>query len=388
MPSTVSSIPAVAIVLLSIACGERAPSDVTTTDSSGVAIVMSTAPDRSLPWAFTEEFRIGGADSGAGSFTRVSPFVVQADGHNRIVVLNRDQNAIEVYDSTGTLQSTFGAKGGGPGEFNFAVELLDLGGDQVAVLDVTKRAAVRWTSTGEVLPELHAAPGVRVMRGDTAWVSINIADTLRTVSGVGIAVGADTVALDTLVGPPRAVATLSCFSAMLPPMFGGFTVWDYHNGVVASSRQSTYAVDLFEGARLVRSLRRAIEPIPTTPDMAKRQYPEGWTVSFGSSGSCTMEPDEVAEKLGMASHLPVLNALAFGPRGTLWVDRHVFPGEPSVTDVFDRQGAYLGTVHGKGLPLGWLGDDRVLFAISDEETGVSVIGVFRISDAPAGAATS
>jgi hypothetical protein len=63
----------------------------------------------------------------------------------------------------------------------------------------------------------------------------------------------------------------------------------------------------------------------------------------------------------------------------LWVDRHVFPGELAVTDVFDREGVYLGTVHGKGLPLGWLGSDRVLFPIGNEETGVSVIGVFRIS---------
>ena len=65
---------------------------------------------------------------------------------------------------------------------------------------------------------------------------------------------------------------------------------------------------------------------------------------------------------------------------TLWVDRHAFPGEPAVTDVFDEAGAYLGTVHGMGLPLGWLGDDRVLFAIENDETGVSVIGLFRISE--------
>lgn len=60
------------------------------------------------------------------------------------------------------------------------------------------------------------------------------------------------------------------------------------------------------------------------------------------------------------------------------------PGEPAVTDVFDEAGAYLGTAHGMGLPLGWLGDDRVLFAIENDETGVSVIGIFRIADgAPA-----
>jgi hypothetical protein len=158
-------------------------------------------------------------------------------------------------------------------------------------------------------------------------------------------------------------------------------VWDFHDGSVAATRQSTYAVQVFEGSRLARSIRRSIAPVATTADMASREHPDGWTVSFGNDGECTLDPDEVAEKLGMASHLPVVTNVAFGPRGTLWVDRHVFPGDPSVTDVFDRVGAYLGTVRGLGLPLGWLDTDRVLFAIEDDATGVSVIGVFRISEA-------
>lgn len=378
VPSMLGAIAALA------ACGDSAPSDVSITDSAGVAIVTSTATDKPLPWSFAEEFRIGGADSGIGSFTSVSPAVVQTEGNNRIVVLNRDRNTVELFDGNGSPIASLGAKGSGPGEFNFAMELLDLGVDQIGLFDFTKMAAVRWSPSGDVLPELKVAPEARVLRGDTGWVSINITDSMRSVSGVGIAIGADTTALDTLVGPPRAMTTLSCFSAMLPPMFTGRMVWDYHGGTLAATNQVGYAVQLFQGKRLVRSIRRSIEPVATTPDMADREYPEGWTVSFGSGGGCTMQPNEVAEKLGMASHLPVLSSVAFGPRGTLWVDRHVFPGEPAVTDVFDREGAYLGTVHGKGLPLGWLSDDRVLFTIDDAETGVSVIGVYRITVAAGG----
>jgi hypothetical protein len=388
MRPTTTLMRAAVIALLSVACGDAAPSDVSTTDSAGVEIVMSTAPDRQLPWTFTEVLRIGGADSGIGSFTAASPAVVQTNGHNRITVLDRDRSVIEVFDGNGTLLGAYGAKGSGPGEFSFVLELLDLGEGEIGVFDFTKMAAVRWSASGQVLPELRGRPEARVWRGDTAWVSINVSDTIRTVSGVGVVVGTDTMALDTLVTPPRKMTTLSCFSAMLPPMFTGRMVWDYHDGLVAATRQSTYAVQLYQGPRLTHSIRRAIEPIPTTPDMAERQYPEGWTVSFGSGGGCTMEPSEVAEKLGMASHLPVLNNVAFGPRGTLWVERHVFPGEPPVTDVFDREGAYLGTVNGKGLPLGWLGDDRVLFAIEDDATGVSVIGVFRMTESTNEAASS
>ena len=109
-------------------------------------------------------------------------------------------------------------------------------------------------------------------------------------------------------------------------------------------------------------------------------YPEGWKVSFGGGGDCTIPGTEVAAKTGMASHLPSITGLSFGPRGTLWVARHTFPGDSAVTDVFTRDGGYMGTVSGFGLPLGWLGPDRILFPIEDVETGVAVIGVYRISE--------
>lgn len=49
-----------------------------------------------------------------------------------------------------------------------------------------------------------------------------------------------------------------------------------------------------------------------------------------------------------------------------------------MSDVFDAEGAYLGTVSGRGVPLGWLDDDRILFPIEDAATGVTVIGIYRI----------
>jgi hypothetical protein len=50
-----------------------------------------------------------------------------------------------------------------------------------------------------------------------------------------------------------------------------------------------------------------------------------------------------------------------------------------VVDVFDRAGAYLGTMTGRGIPLGFLGGDRVLLPVEDRETGVIRIGVYRMT---------
>jgi hypothetical protein len=174
---------------------------------------------------------------------------------------------------------------------------------------------------------------------------------------------------------------LGCFAAMLPPMFSGQMVWDEHGGVVALTPQTSYLVQLYRGDRLERSIRRPIAATPTTPEMARRQYPDGWSVSFSNGSDCSLDPAEVVAKTGMAPTLPVVQELAFGPRGTLWVARHAFPGDSATTDVFDRHGAYLGSVRGRGVPLGWLGEEKVLFAEEDPATGIVTIVVYRILDA-------
>jgi hypothetical protein len=205
-------------------------------------------------------------------------------------------------------------------------------------------------------------------------------DSLRALTGVLFARGGDTLRLDSLVTPPRAMVELSCFSAMLPPMFAGRMVWDEEGGVVALTPQTSYLVQLFHGERLVRSIRRPIAPVPTAPEMARRQHPDGWSVSFSNGSDCTLDPAEVAAKTGMAPTLPVLQDVAFGPRRTLWVARHAFPGDSATTDVFDHDGAYLGSVRGRGMPLGWLGEDLVLFAEEEPSTGIVTIVAYRILD--------
>lgn len=379
MPSCPIRVLALSLTL--VGCGEGPDPDVVRADSAGVELVTSGGSDRSLPWRFAELFRIGGADTGAGSFSQASRFTVETPSADRVVVFNRERSAVEVYDASGALLRSFGRPGGGPGEITFAFELLDAGPGEVAVLDYGKMAMVRWSPDGAVLDERKVSPELRVIRGDTAWGSLHITDSTRSVTGVIYASGPDTLRLDSLVSPPRAMVQLSCFAAMLPPMFSGQMVWDEEGGVVALTPQTSYLVQLYRGDRLVRSIRRPIAPQPTTPEMARRQHPDGWSVSFSGGSGCTLDPAEVVAKTGMAPTLPVVQDVAFGPRGTLWVQRHAFPGDTATSDVFDQRGEYLGSVRGRGLPLGWLGEDRVLFAEEDPTTGIVTIAGYRILDA-------
>ncbi len=377
----------VAMLFLSACGGAADPATPAVRDSAGVQIVTSPATDRSLPWRFTEVGRLGGAERGPAAFTAASPALVRTDGANRIVVLDRDRSLIAVFDGSGTPVMELGGAGGGPGEFSFAIELFDAGADEIAVFDFAKRAIVRWSARGELLAERRGDdwPGGwygMALRGDTTIIGLNADDSLRSLRRLVRMTPRDTVTLDSVLAPPAGMVDLGCVALRMSPMFSPRLTWRAHGASLAVVRQDEYRVDVYRGARLERSLRRPFAPEPTDPDAARRMHPDGWTVSFQGGGRCSVEGPEVAAKAGMADHLPVLADAAFGPDGTVWVARHAFPGDSSVTDVFDAGGAYLGTVHGRGLPLGWLAGDRILFPIEDELTGVTVIGIYRIERLP------
>ena len=96
-----------------------------------------------------------------------------------------------------------------------------------------------------------------------------------------------------------------------------------------------------------------------------------------------MPATEVGEKVGVAQFIPVIRRMLFAPDGFLWVERYTFTGETPAVDVFDAEGQYVGTASGRSLPLGFLGNDRVLFAIKNADDDTSVIGIFQISRAAA-----
>ena len=373
------------LLLAACAAPTADPLGTVTVDSAGVAIATAPAVDRALPWTFTEEFTLGGEEDGPAAFTSASARTVRTDGVDRIVVLDATNDRIEVFDGAGEHLRTVGGPGGGPGEFTFALELLDAGDGRIGLIDVSKMAVLLWAADGTLLSEERIADpstglGRRVLRGDTTTTMVEERDTVRTVNRLVQVVGSDTTLLARFEGAPGRFVQLSCVAVQMRPMFAPRLLWSNGWGEVAGATSSDYVVNVYRAGRLVRSIRREIAGRPSRPEDAERQYPDGWTVRFGGGGEgCTMDGSEVAEKVGVAPVLPVIDDLAFGPDGTLWVRRQGFPGDPAVVDLFDRRGAYLGTVNGRGLPMGWLGPDRVLLPVEDTETGVTRIGVYRIS---------
>ncbi|MDX2260221.1 MAG: 6-bladed beta-propeller [Gemmatimonadales bacterium] len=364
----------------------QAPSLSTTTDSSGVAIVVGPAADSALPWTLTEVRRIGGADTGVASFTQFSTSSVATDGRNTIAVLDwSGTERIQLFDSSGTWLRSVGAKGGGPGELQSPSGITMDPDGRILAFDYEKMAVVQWAADGSSTGETkwngeHGFPwGVPRMMGDTMLVVVQVTDSLQRVIRLERRVPGGTVAVDSTVGPAPTMVMLSCVGLALPPLFTGELAWSMGSNLIATTAQSRYVVDVREGGRLVRSVRRAITPVAATNADAARLYPEGMKVRFGGGRECVTPSSEVAEKIGVAPTLPLVKAVAVAPDGTLWVQRFTFEGETPSVDLFDREGRYLGTVVGKPVPLGFLGNELVLFPIENADDGTRVIGVYRIT---------
>jgi len=357
------------------------------TDSSGVAIVRGPAADTPLAWTFSEVGRIGGADTGAQSFDYVAPYSVTTDGTARIAVLDASHaNQIHLFDSAGTLIRTVGRRGGGPGEMEYPAGIDADRDGSVSVMDDAKQALLTWDAIGAVLPERKlvtargGTSGTVRRRGDTVYVSLDLlGDSTLAVRRLERWTSRDTLVIDSTVGPRPKMVMFKCVGLALAPLFAGQIAWAVDGDRVVSTRQSAYVEDITRNGTRELSVRRDVTPVPAKATDAAKLYPEGLKVRFGSGGECTTPSAEVGEKVGVAPTLPVVRAMAIAPDGTLWVERYTFDGETPRTDVFDRDGHYVGTAAGRSLPLGFLGPNRVLFPIKNDDDGTSVIGIYRIT---------
>ena len=389
-PASHTVVPLVALAVAMAACTSADPAATATstvTDSAGVALVTGPATDMPYPITLTEAFRLGGADSGAGSFSGVDPRLVGTDDAGRIYVLDRQQSRVEVFDRTGQPLAMLGRSGGGPGEIQDPAHLLVLPDGEVNVVDYAKRAIVRWSAEREVLPEIATDffPSEPIWRrGDTlVYVHEDYGET-GVASDVRIQSPRDTLPLRSMRQATSGMIMFGCVGLNVPPMFSPRLLWQGTADRLVITAQVPYVIDAFERGRLVRSIRRPIATEAPTLAHVERLHPNGMKVGFGGGRSCTIPTSELFEKQGVAELVPLVENLRFDPAGRLWVQRFGMRDEPRSVDVFDAEGQYLGTLAGRSLPLGFIGTDTVLFADRDDDTGL----VQRVAYPPAPAPSS
>lgn len=359
----------IALLVSSCSASDGAPI-VVVTDSAGVTIVRATTLVDSPMEVSSEPVRtLGGKDTDEESFFRVSSGAVGSDARGNIYVLDPDSYHVQVFDSAGRHLRTLGNEGEGPGEleFPFALSVADDG--RVWVADIGKQAFVRWDGDGQVM---EADPLPQDYRGgEVKWTSGGLIMPLRTSEGNSLvtasATGESTTLTSLAMAETRALDLKSCgmrFSGF-QPIFSPSLVWAARGATVVIARNPAYAIDVYEGGLLVRSVRRSLELRPASAELAEASLGDGMRVET-SNGERVCDPAEVVEQQGYAPFLPMIRRLALAPDGTLWVQRFEVGDSVQAVDLFDPSGQYLGTLPNETpFPVGFLPDGRMLASEKD-----------------------
>ena len=347
-------------------------------DSAGVEIIQVPRADRRIGWTFQKIMSVGGADDDRLTLPELDARYVVANAAGRIFVLDWLEGVVQVIEPDGRPGKSLGRKGRGPGELTVA-RGLDVAADgSVLVVDAAKRAFVRWDATGKVMSEKPFAVSIfgGQVRSTNVGVIMQIRDLRSRQTRMRLAhvMGDSAVDLAALTWPPtRAPTYVSCpeYSVESPPFFWPWLKWDYNDGYVAVVSSARYEIDVFQGDRLVRSIRRDIEPMEVTDAVIAEEI-ESITVR-----GCTIPGAERAKVLGYMRILPVIAAVAVGPGGRIWVQRHVPGPETDKIDVFTVDGDYEGTIlAGEPFPASFVGKDGIVELTQDSQ-GVPVIRRYK-----------
>lgn len=367
IPPWLGALPSALFFPLLAACaGSDGAPEVERTDSAGVVLVTSTGEDRPLAWAFEPELVLGGED-----FYRVSRWNVDADDRGVIHVLDREGKRVLRYRSDGTPLDPVGGAGGGPGEMEWP-NVLDVAPDgRVSVSDFGRGRVITWAADGSLLEEdTEADPGStfqRLVDGEVRevdeWGREKSVARLVYISSAG-----DTTTLAGLEWTGRPITLESCgmsFSGMAP-VFTPSLRWDASGARIAVVAGAAYDVRVSEAGTPTLRVRRRLAPPAATRELALVELGEGMRV--GTEGGVRVcESGDVVDQRGMADFTPLIEQVVVQPGGRLWVQRFVAGDDPGPIDIFEADGAYLGTLPaGTALPIGFLPDGRAMTAQTDE----------------------
>lgn len=359
-------------------------SDVIRADSAGVKLITSTRADTALSWRFDSLGVLVDSLGEPWLFTGVSPQMVLTDRAGRTYVLDREP-AIRRFGRTGQYERSTGRKGGGPGEMELPIALVQQG-DSLAVVDPIRAALVRFGPDLEPISDVPLrdafARTQRVaFRSGGLWQERYDFDT----SGTTVFLRADTTSderLLTLFRPTPVNRRMleGCDGRlrwMQPVFFEPTLHWDNEGARILAYTGPSYELRLYEGARLIALVRRSLTPTAPTLADVRRLYPDGLKVRAGGM-TCEISLDKLTEGAQMAPSMPFANGVVLLSDGTMWVQRSL-QEEPPVLDVFGSDGAYAGTVRGFGLPLGRLPNGELLVPRDDEDSGGVIIVRMRVT---------
>jgi hypothetical protein len=377
-------------LLLFASCRQAAPEQavVIVRDSGGIQIVENASPAwaEGEGWQLSQSLVIGEVDGDEDYLlNRVSGAIRMPDG--RIVIANSRAAELRVYDASGKHLRRVGRKGAGPGEFERIEYLLRLAGDTVVVWDAAgpvnffddklryiRREPVNhrrlldllgWdkaTESQTPLPDgslvIHllkrgssqSIPEGKVYRPPIGYY--RVARDLSRVDSLGWYGGLPQMYLN--IGGRRVVSTAS------PPAHADVTGGGDPLQIYAGNGD-VYEIDAYNAdGRRTRIIRRTNALVPLPPDFEEQ-----------SRKSRDKDARRVRDAMPVQTHYPAYWQLYADADANLWVGRL-----GAGTDIFDRNGRWLGTRSIRGELLE-IGRDHVL-VLRQDSLGVEQVVLYNL----------
>lgn len=350
-------------------------------------------PARAQPrWRLTETLRIGGADTGATSFSQV--IAIDADSKGRILVFERSTQDLRMFGPDGKLVRVIGRKGSGPGEFSNAQGFLiardgriwvrDFGNKRFSVFtpdgDVERTVLTQFCSYGYYWDGVVDRAGnmadptcvVAGGRGQGEW-AIRYSTTSPKVDTVAIArcgpEGAGAAATYQ-VKIPNGMRMFAIPFAPRPA--GTLGIEDDRWCAPSSGKYEIFRVRLGKGDTLARATRD-VAPLPVSSaerDSAIKEIEKG-----AVGGPLGLDYGKIPRTK------PIISALTVDDQGRLWVRRTTAKGTWEF-DIFSTNGRIIAVAE---LAARMQSFGRVtirgenLYAVVLDQDDVPVVARFRIA---------
>lgn len=355
------------VLLWAAACGTAPkPGGSLTRDSAGVQIVENPAPaSAEPPWVLdtVPALDLGNQPTDpTQEFSQyVQPFRL-ADG--RLVVANGGTGEIRFFGPDGHWLKTVGRKGSGPGEFGQLGWLDVAAGDTIRAFDWDARRVTVLAGDGTVQRMYlltatgpASAPRPVAVLGDGRLIALGQSfvtpgskagagrDTMPLYAADGSGLMRDS--LGRVAGPERVIATEknSVMVTRLP--FGkDLSVAARGDRIYLGTADRPEVAVLNATGAPVRLIRWTAPPVPVTQADID-QYLATFAAGFQPGQEAMRDRfTEIARRSPFPKMKPAYAGIRVAPDGSLWVERYTQPDQnaPTVFDVFDSGGQWLGTV--------------------------------------------
>jgi len=394
-------------------------------------VVELPGEDRWLEPRFEEVYRLGTVTGEAWEqFGQVGELAF--DGSGRLYVFDGQISTVFVVGTDGTLVREFGRKGGGPGEFDRAVQMIVMEDGRVVVMDRVRRAYQLFDAEGgfERAVRFGGDPSYTVitehmaLRGTDALVTFP--EDVRGVSWSGeparrpdptsrpierITLSGEVVARDTIVHgflPPlqspdggldifRDPWGGSRYAELSPRLHWGVLP----GGAVAFSDSSAYAIKIAAvGTGVSRILTRPLRPEPVTDDLISdwkngslenlEEISDEFLESMARSGdragrwvrgNADRERKRIRERIEKTlfyHEISIVLRLHTTWNGRIWVVRGG-PDRTTAVDVLAMEGRYVGSYDREAIAIPRaFGPGGLAAFVETDDFGVQTVVVKRM----------